>query len=347
VASDTNWCRPVLLHTGQHYHAVLSNEIWRDLGLPDPDEDLGIGPGKRDWQLAEIQRRLEISLLRLNPTGVVVFGDVNSTLAAARAAAKLQLPLAHVEAGLRSFDPRMVEEENRIAVDALSDILFTTEPSATENLRNEGANMNHVHAAGNLMVDCLKHHLPAARSRQASLHDRYGLQNSNYAVLTLHRPENINDIDALRRFMDKIGQISSKLPIVFPTHPRTAQQLTNAWRKKHPAGLIVTEPLPYVDFLALLESSRVVLTDSGGIQEESSVLGIPCLTLRNNTERPITLTHGTNQLIGFDGDKAKGAIEQLLLSYNPTHPAPHVPVPDSWDGRAACRIMEVLKNAWG
>ncbi len=346
-AKSKDWCRPVLVHTGQHYDAVLSSRLWRDLELPTPDEDLAIGPGDRDWQLVEIQRRLVKTLLRLKPAGVVVFGDVNSTLAAARASVKLKLPLAHVEAGLRSFDPRMVEEENRIAVDALSDMLFTTEPGAIENLRREGFNMNHVYAVGNLMVDCLKNLLPKARRLQTSLHDRYGLHHDSYAVLTVHRPENVDDINALRTFIDTLGKMASELPIVFPAHPRTLLRLAQAWPEKLPPGLILTEPLPYLDFLALVASSRVVMTDSGGIQEETSVLGIPCLTLRDNTERPMTLSRGTNQLVGFDGDGAKAALERLLASQTDAISAPVAAVPNDWDGRAASRIMEVFEHAWG
>jgi UDP-N-acetylglucosamine 2-epimerase (non-hydrolysing) len=345
-ASDKDWCRPILVHTGQHYDASLSSKLWRDLELPDPSEDLGVGPGDQSWQLGEIQRRLMATLPRLKPDGVIVFGDVNSTLAAAQAARSLELPLAHVEAGLRSFDSRMVEEKNRIAVDAISDLLFTTEPKAIENLRLEGISMNRVHAVGNLMVDCLRNLLPRAQQLQKRLHDRYGLKLNGYAILTIHRAENVDDINGLRQFMETISEIASELPIVFPAHPRTVKRLTNAWYGNRPSGLILTEPLPYLDFLALVSASRVVLTDSGGIQEETSVLGIPCLTLRENTERPITLLRGTNQLIGFDGDKARAALERLLVSQPPAGPRVLSPVPDEWDGRAASRIMQVLKYAW-
>jgi len=346
-ASASDWCHPLLVHTGQHYDAVLSSDLWRDLGLPEPDEDLGIGPGKRSWQLEEIQQRLMASLLRLNPDGVVVFGDVNSTLAAARAAASLEIPLAHIEAGLRSFDSRMLEEENRIAIDALSDLLFTTEPGAVENLRQEGINMNKVYRAGNLMVDCMKNLFPGTIQLQTPLLDRYGLQRGNYAVLTIHRPENVDDIHLLKTFMGGLGELSNELPIVFPVHPRTARRLERAISGDILSGIILTAPLPYLDFLTLVASSRVVLTDSGGIQEESSVLGIPCLTLRDNTERPITLTHGTNQLVGFDAVKVRAALKFLMSSATPFIPAPFAPGPDDWDGKAAGRIIKVLRHVWG
>lgn len=346
-AMDNDWCHPLLVHTDQHYDASLSSKLWRGLGLPEPDENLAVGSGTRSWQLEEIQRRLMATLVRLKPDGVVVFGDVNSTLAAARAAVELEIPLAHVEAGLRSFDSRMVEEENRIAVDALSDLLFTTEPAAIENLAQEGINMNSVHRVGNLMVDCLKNLLPEAYQLQSSLLDRYGLHCGGYAVLTIHRPENVDDIDRLNAFMDGLAELNSKLPIVFSVHPRTARHLQQAASRNIPSGLILTEPLPYLEFLTLVASSRVVLTDSGGIQEESSVLGIPCLTLRDNTERPITLTHGTNQLIGFDAAKAKTELGRLMASRAPFIPAPAIPGPDDWDGKAADRIIKVLKHVWG
>jgi UDP-N-acetylglucosamine 2-epimerase (non-hydrolysing) len=319
--------RQVLVHTGQHYDAAMNDVFFADLGLPAPDHYLGVGAGSHAAQTARVMMAIEPVLLQEQPDRVVVVGDVNSTIAAALVATKLGIPVDHVEAGLRSFDRTMPEEVNRILTDAISDELFIHSPEARDHLLAEGRPAEHIHAVGNVMVDALDHHLPAARRRKVDE------KRDTYAVLTLHRPANVDDPKMLEALFDLIGDVARRLPVVFPVHPRTQSKLEAA---RIPGGLKLTPPKGYLDFLALLEGAKLVLTDSGGIQEETTALGVPCLTLRENTERPITCEMGTNQLVGHDRQKVRQALERILAGHLPRGQRP-----PGWDGRAAERIVRV------
>ena len=329
-----------LVHTGQHYDTNLSERFFSELELPAPDVFLDVGSGSHAEQTAAVMRRLEPLLLDQPPDWVVVFGDVNSTVAAALTAAKLCLPVAHVEAGLRSFDRSMPEEINRRVTDCLSDLLFTSEPSGAENLRREGVPDERIHFVGNTMVDSLLAHLPRARKRRPEVLERLGC-GEPYALLTLHRPANVDETATLERLLDAVGGLARRLPVVFPVHPRTRSRLAAA-AVAETGDLLLSEPLPYLDFLGLMDGARLVLTDSGGIQEETTALGTPCLTLRANTERPVTLSHGTNRLVGSDPAAIQAAADQLL---GDARPAPPAEAPPLWDGRAAQRIARVLADA--
>jgi len=325
-----------LVHTGQHYDAAMSESFFRDLGIPEPDLDLGVGSGPHGRQTARVLEAMEALLLERRPDAVVVVGDVNSTLAAALAAAKLGIPVAHVEAGLRSFDRSMPEELNRLLTDAISDWLFTTELAAGENLRREGIAPEKVHFAGNVMIDTLRAHLE--RARGLGTLERLDLQPGGYAVLTLHRPSNVDDAERLRSLFAVLEEIQARLPVVFPVHPRTRQSIATLLGGESPR-LRLTEPLGYLEFLRLLADARLVLTDSGGIQEETTVLGVPCLTLRENTERPVTVTQGTNTIVGTDPDAIRAAATKVLEGE-----ARRGRVPEGWDGQAARRIVNVLER---
>jgi UDP-N-acetylglucosamine 2-epimerase (non-hydrolysing) len=323
-----------LVHTGQHYDERMSRLFFEELEIPRPEVDLGVGSGSHAVQTAEVMKRFEPVLLDRRPDAVVVVGDVNSTIACALVAVKLGVPVAHVEAGLRSFDRTMPEEINRILTDAISDWLFVTEPSGVENLRREGAPADRVFLVGNVMIDTLL----ACRelSRRSTILQDLHLEGRPYGVLTLHRPANVDDPAVLAGLLGAIGQIQRELPIVFPVHPRTRKALETHDLTAMP-GLILTEPLGYLDFMKLLAEARLVLTDSGGIQEETTVLGVPCLTLRNNTERPITVDQGTNHLVGLDPRAIVEASGRVLRE---TPGASRIP--DLWDGRSAARIIDVL-----
>jgi UDP-N-acetylglucosamine 2-epimerase (non-hydrolysing) len=278
-------------------------------------------------------RALEMSFLRQRPDLVVVVGDVTSTLAASLVAAKLQIPLAHVEAGLRSFDRRMPEEINRVLTDAVSDYLFVSEPSGIRNLRAEGVAQEKIFFVGNVMIDSLMRFLP--RARETGVLERLQVCPQKYVLATLHRPSNVDDPAQLRRMAELLDYVARYFPVVFPIHPRTRQRMADAGIATD--RLILTPPLGYLEFLRLMEQCRFVLTDSGGIQEETTVLGIPCLTLRENTERPVTVEQGTNRLVGTDPDGAKAAVRELL-----TQPSSPGVIPELWDGKASVRIVEVL-----
>ncbi|MEW5979038.1 MAG: UDP-N-acetylglucosamine 2-epimerase (non-hydrolyzing) [Acidobacteriota bacterium] len=352
-----------LVHTGQHYGQDMSDVFFQDLGMPRPDVDLEVGSLSHAHQTAEIMKRFEDVLLKEVPDCVVVVGDVNSTVACSLVASKILYPtgaarsrplIAHVEAGLRSFDRSMPEEINRLVTDALSDLLFITEPSARRNLTREGVPPKKIFWAGNTMVDTLLRHL--SRAADSAILANLGLTNDGqsstrvagcrpYAVLTLHRPSNVDDAQNFRVILEALKEIAANLPVVFPVHPRTQKRIREFGLESEFAfqvpsvpsqGIACVPPLGYLDFLCLMSNARLVLTDSGGIQEETTVLGVPCVTLRKNTERPVTVTSGTNVLAGMKKDD----IVRLALSrlQNP----PRSRRPRYWDGKAGHRIIEVL-----
>jgi UDP-N-acetylglucosamine 2-epimerase (non-hydrolysing) len=329
---------PVLIHTGQHYDATMSGAFFKDLELPEPDVNLGVGSKDNASQTAEIMTRLVAVLGRERPALTLVVGDVNSTVGGALVAVKMGIPLAHVEAGLRSFDRTMPEEINRILTDAVSDYCFTTEPSANENLAREGVSPDRIHYVGNVMIDSLFRF--RERAAASTILGTLDLAPRGFALLTLHRPSNVDDPAALVRTLAGLEPIAQDLPIVFPVHPRTRERLKGvAWSPRHGASLRLVDPQPYLDFLQLMANARCVLTDSGGIQEETTALGVPCLTLRTTTERPITVTQGTNRIVGTDGAQIAVAWEQIRRSEWPAGR-----LPDLWDGKTAERIVTILRE---
>jgi UDP-N-acetylglucosamine 2-epimerase (non-hydrolysing) len=334
----------VLVHTGQHYDAKMSDVFFQDLGMPAPDVHLGVGSGSHAQQTAKVMVEIEPVLVRHRPDVVVVAGDVNSTLAVALVASKLGIRIAHVEAGLRSRDWSMPEEVNRILTDRLSDLLFTPSPDGDENLAREGIDPSRVHLVGNVMIDSLRAALP--RARESRIHARLGLAKGGYALATLHRPSNVDEPDALAKVLGALAEVAGRLPVVFPIHPRTRARLAGDARSSERAegrkGLQLVDPLGYLDFLALIADARLVLTDSGGIQEETTALGVPCLTLRENTERPITVEIGTNTLVGTDPAQIVPRALAVLEGRGKTGR-----VPDLWDGRAAERIARILMRSCG
>ena len=338
--------RPLLVHTGQHYDQALSGVIFRDLGLPQPDVHLEVGSGSHAVQTARVMEGMEETLLEHAPDLVLVVGDVNSTVAAALTAVKLGIPVAHVEAGLRSFDREMPEEVNRVLTDSISDLLFVTEPSGLENLRREGVADDKVHHVGNVMVDALLGSLDAIGRTQTA--ERFGLERRRYAVVTLHRPDNVDDPEHAREVVAALAEVQGEVPLVFPVHPRTRARFEEMglWRELEGAGnLIVTGPLGYLEFLDLVRGSALVLTDSGGLQEESTALGVPCLTLRPSTERPATVDEGTNRIVGRDRDAILAGAREALAGQWPDHHTSRGGArsrPDLWDGHAAERIVRVL-----
>jgi UDP-N-acetylglucosamine 2-epimerase (non-hydrolysing) len=333
-----------LVHTGQHYDDRLAGSFFRDLGLPGPDISLCVGSGSHGAQTARILERFEQALGRLQPDLVVVVGDVNSTIACALAAVKTVYPdrrrprVAHVEAGLRSFDRTMPEEINRVLCDALSDLLFVTEESGIRHLQSEGVDRSRVFLVGNVMIDTLRQQSAAAEALAAWR--RFDVAEQGYAVATLHRPSNVDDEVALGALMESLADTSALLPVIFPVHPRTRLRLAKL-RIPVPARLYLCEPLPYLDFLSLTMKARLVLTDSGGVQEETTCLGVPCLTLRENTERPITVTQGTNRVIGTRPEVILEEVRKVLL-----RPMPAAISPPLWDGAAATRIVQVIERAF-
>jgi UDP-N-acetylglucosamine 2-epimerase (non-hydrolysing) len=325
-----------LVNTGQHYDPLLSAVFFKQLGIPAPDVNLRIGPGSPAEQLSRVIHRFERDCLRRRPDAVVVVGDVTSTLGAALAAANLDIPVAHVEAGLRSRDWRMPEERNRVLTDRVSRWLFLPSPDAAANLAREGIPRERQHLVGNIMIDSLRHHAPQiAASRILT---RLGLRKKNYVLVTLHRPSNVDDPRALKRWMALFAGLARTLPVVFPVHPRTRKRLSAAQRRA--PGLILSDPQPYFDFQALLRHAALVMSDSGGVQEETSYLGVPCLTLRENTERPITISHGTNRLAGVHPQKA-GRLARAILRSRRGFASRRPPL---WDGATAPRIAKILCN---
>jgi len=328
----------ILVHTGQHYDREMSKFFFDDLGIPKPDINLGIGSASDVAQTAKIMAEFEKVLLKEEPDLVIVVGDVNSTLAAALAAAKCKIKVAHVESGLRSFDSTMPEELNRILTDHVSDFLFTTEESGNKNLVNEGIDKGKIFFVGNVMIDSLLGH--KEKSKQSKILSKLKLEKKDYAVLTLHRPSNVDNKQPLEYVLDILGEIQKKIKIVFPVHPRTLKNLDNFSlmnRIKNQKNLIITEPLGYLDFINLMGNSKFVITDSGGIQEETTVLGVPCITMRNNTERPVTVEQGTNVLVSTDKRKIAEASNKLINGSNFKSKTPQF-----WDGKAAKRIIDIL-----
>ncbi len=335
--------RPLLVHTGQHYDERMSALFFRDLGLPEPDVNLDVGSGTHAQQTAQVMTRFESYLGQLGgrPAAVVVVGDVNSTLACSIVAAKAELPLAHVEAGLRSFDRTMPEELNRILTDRLADVLYVTEASGVENLRREGTNESSIVLVGNTMIDTLLHHRARAASARPGLLERLGVEERGYAVCTLHRPSNVDAREPLTRVLDALARVAGDLPILWPAHPRTlgrASAFGLESRIQNLPGVRLIEPQGYLDFLALMDAASLILTDSGGVQEEATVLKVPCVTLRDNTERPITLQMNGNVLVGNDADRiVDGARRMLALDRE------SIGTPPLWDGSAGARIAVDLE----
>jgi UDP-N-acetylglucosamine 2-epimerase (non-hydrolysing) len=325
----------ILVHTGQHYDANMSDIFFRELGLPQPDLNLEVGSGSHAVQTAQVMVRMEDVLLDRQPDIVLVYGDVNSTVATAIVCAKLGIPVGHVEAGLRSFDRSMPEEINRLLTDQIADVLFTPSADGDANLQREGVAAERIHRVGNVMIDTLIRLLP-----QASFDAQHWPER--YALVTLHRPSNVDAPDMLRQILATLAQLSLDIPIIFPIHPRTRQRIQELGLSPANTHLMLQEPLGYLDFLALQRHAAVVITDSGGIQEETTFLGVPCLTVRENTERPITVTLGTNILVGQDMNRLQEEVAHVLAGDSKTGQ-----IPPLWDGRAGQRIAEIIgQRAW-
>jgi len=326
---------PFIVHTGQHYDDQMSGQFFRDLGMPDPKFNLSVGSGSHAQQTAEILKRFEPVVLEEKPDGVLVVGDVNSTMACALVAKKLQIPVIHVEAGLRSFDRGMPEEINRLVTDAISDLLLVTEESGRRNLMAEGTPPERIFLVGNLMIDSLRANL--GNARESEILARLGAKPKAYGLVTLHRPSNVDDPAHLAELVETLSVIAGDLPLYLPVHPRTRTRLEDQKLALH-SGIHLTDPLGYLDFLWLMSNSAAVLTDSGGIQEETTALGVPCLTLRDNTERPVTIDEGTNVLAGTRKASILDAWNQMKR--NPKAGR----IPKYWDGSAAGRCVEVLRG---
>jgi UDP-N-acetylglucosamine 2-epimerase (non-hydrolysing) len=333
-----NEFQPLIVHTGQHYDEAMSDSFFVDLGIPKSDFHLEIGSASHAVQTARIMIAFEPIVLAEKPDWVLVVGDVNSTIACAIVCAKLGVKIAHVEAGLRSRDRTMPEEINRILTDSISDLLLTTSQDADENLKQEGISEDKIKFVGNVMIDSLFYNLE--KSKESKVRENLDLNGKDYAVLTLHRPSNVDEKETFSGLLDALCKISQKLPIIFPVHPRTkaniekfgfAEQVKNS-------NIRLIEPLGYLDFMNLYSGAKLVLTDSGGLQEETTALGIPCLTLRENTERPITIELGTNVLVGTNPDKIKQAAYSILENST----TKDTKIPPLWDGRAAERICDAL-----
>lgn len=348
----------LLVHTGQHYDEAMSKLFFEQLKIPQPNVNLEVGSASHSRQTAEVMLRLEPVLLEWKPDVVIVVGDVNSTVACALVAAKLCIPVAHVEAGLRSMDRTMPEEINRLLTDAISDFLFATEPSGVAHLRREGVPEEKIHLVGNVMIDSLRKFLPIAR-RTSALRDLGLLTDSvapnaepkprPFALLTLHRPSNVDEQEKLAALLDVLDEIGRDIPVLFPAHPRTQERierfgLGSRVRKQWSTtdrGVLLTGPIGYLEFLHLMSEATLVMTDSGGVQEETTVLGVPCLTLRENTERPITVEEGTNTLVGSDPARILSAARNILAGRNTKGR-----IPALWDGRAAERIVQILLDSF-
>jgi UDP-N-acetylglucosamine 2-epimerase (non-hydrolysing) len=320
----------ILVHTGQHYSEGMSDIFFRELGIPVPDVHLGVGSGSHAVQTARIMVEFEKVCLEEKPDLVLVVGDVNSTMACAIVAAKLHIPVAHVEAGLRSFDRSMPEEINRVVTDSLTSIYFTTSRDANENLHGDGVDTSKIFFVGNVMIDTLLKHRQTASSIRMHKPERY-------ALVTLHRPSNVDDRNVLAPIVEALNEISKSIPVLFPIHPRTAKSIQDFGLPLN--GIRTMDPLGYLEFLHLEANAALVLTDSGGLQEETTILGVPCLTLRHNTERPVTITHGTNIMVGTDKSRILEAFHRVIDgNWRPSGP------PELWDGHAAERIVRVIRD---
>jgi UDP-N-acetylglucosamine 2-epimerase (non-hydrolysing) len=339
--SGQDWCRPAIVHTGQHYDAQMSDAFFADLRLPAPDVNLGVGSGSHAEQTARIMIAYEEICRDARPDWVVVVGDVNSTVACALVAAKLCIPLAHLEAGLRSRDRTMPEEINRLVTDTLADALWTPSPDADENLRREGVPEERIARVGNIMIDAYEMLRPRIEAERAP--ERHGLAAQGYAVLTLHRPSNVDRPEVLAGIVEQLKGIAARLPLVFAVHPRTSARLREfgLWEGLRAApGMVTADPMSYVEFMSLVREARLAITDSGGIQEETTYLGIPCLTLRDTTERPITISQGTNRLVRIE--ELVPSVERVLAGDWPTGRCPEL-----WDGQTAPRVAADLKVRCG
>lgn len=325
----------LLVHTGQHYDANMSAIFFQQLSIPEPDINLEVGSGSHAVQTAQIMIKFEEVVRTHKPDMVLVYGDINSTVATALVCAKLHIPVSHVEAGLRSGDRTMPEEINRLVTDQIADLLFTPSTDGDENLRREGIDQAKIHFVGNVMIDTLVRLLPLAE--QQGMLDKLALTPQHYGLVTLHRPSNVDDPVMLQPIMQALLDISQALPLVFPIHPRTRHRLENSGFKINHAQVKFTEPLGYLEFLALQRHARLILTDSGGIQEESTYLGVPCLTLRKNTERPVTVTLGTNILVGQDLPRLRQEASRVLAGK-----IKQGTIPPLWDGQAGHRIAKIL-----
>lgn len=326
----------LICHTGQHYDEKMSKIFFEDLELPQPDFYLGVGSGSHAEQTANVMMKFEKILLEQKPDMIIVVGDVNSTIACSLTAAKLHIKIVHVEAGLRSGDRDMPEEINRVLTDAISDLLFVTEKSGIENLRREGVSNGKVYFTGNVMIDSLAYFKPKANN--STILKNYNLEKNKYVLVTLHRPSNVDNIEQLEELISLLNSIAEMRKVLFPIHPRTKKNLEDFdLSAKMNSNIILTEPIGYLDFLALTSNAELILTDSGGIQEESTYLGVQCITLRTTTERPITVEIGTNQLLGTDLKKAKNAALEVLNGK-----IKNGKIPDLWDGKAAERIVEII-----
>ncbi len=340
MAVDSNNFDPILIHTGQHYDERMSQFFFNDLGLPEPDVFLGVGSGSHAEQTARIMIEFEKVCLQYKPDLVLVVGDVNSTAACSLVAGKLWIPVAHVEAGLRSFDRKMPEELNRLVTDALSDFLFVTESSGEENLRREGIDDSKIYMVGNCMIDSLAGFLEKAE--QSAIMQQLGIRDGEFVLVTLHRPSNVDEPEPFQRIFSALAEIQKHLPVIFPIHPRTRKNIAGFGLEndvKNLKNLHLTEPLGYLDFIKLQRHCKFVLTDSGGLQEESTWMGIPCLTVRENTERPVTVTLGTNEIVGTDSAKIIDAANRILSGNWKKGE-----IPPLWDGHAAERIVKIFKN---
>lgn len=346
IASILNACartaeiESVLVHTGQHYSGNMSGDFFDELSIPKPDINLEVGSASHAQQTGEIMKRFEPVLLQHKPDAVLVVGDVNSTVACALVAVKLGIKAIHVEAGLRSFDRTMPEEINRVLTDSISDYLFVTESSGVDNLKREGIEESRVFFVGNVMIDTLERH--RVKSDQSKILDDLKLAGGKYGVVTLHRPSNVDDHKAFRRIINALIEIQKDIKIVFPIHPRTSNNLKSSGLdeilNKLP-NIVIVKPLGYFDFLKLMSHSTVMITDSGGIQEETTILGIPCITVRENTERPVTVTEGTNRLVGTDTETIiTGYRESLNGSRKGNRPK-------FWDGKASERVVQILLDS--
>lgn len=326
-----------IIHTGQHYDYVMSDAFFKELNIPKPDYNLEIGSGTHGEQTGKVMIEFERVCMQDRPDLIIVVGDVNSTLAVALVAAKLRILLAHVEAGLRSFDRDMPEEINRMLTDRLSDYLFVTEQAGIRNLEKEGIDRKRIFYVGNVMIDSLLKHKKRILDRDSQTLSRYDLRPQEYALLTLHRPSNVDHKENIRKLFGAFRKIARKLPIIFPAHPRTLGQMKKNGLEVKDRNIIVTEPLSYVDNLNLIANSKFVMTDSGGIQEETTVLKVPCLTLRANTERPVTIELGTNVLVGQDADMITREAEKILAGRIKKGKTPKY-----WDGKTSKRIIDIL-----